>query len=99
MLGPRIRQDLAVSAADCERYGIANRVVPAADLSATVDELASRCLEGETGARAVDQLLRGSLLPQLSREILQRFATGKVPPRVQVGLSAAKDWQIDFAEA
>jgi enoyl-CoA hydratase/carnithine racemase len=32
----------AVSAADCERYGIANRVVPAADLARTVDELAGR---------------------------------------------------------
>jgi 2-(1,2-epoxy-1,2-dihydrophenyl)acetyl-CoA isomerase len=31
-----------VSAADCERLGIANRVVPAADLVATVDELAGR---------------------------------------------------------
>jgi type VI secretion system protein VasG len=66
---------------------------------ALVAELASRCLEGETGARAVDQLLRGSLLPVLSRELLQRFASGQMPPRVDVGLTPDKDWRVDFTEA
>jgi 2-(1,2-epoxy-1,2-dihydrophenyl)acetyl-CoA isomerase len=39
-----------VSAADCDRYGIANRVVPAADLAATVDELAARLAAGPSKA-------------------------------------------------
>ena len=64
-----------------------------------VEELASRCLENETGARAVDQLLRGSLLPNLSRELLERFASGKVPARVNVSLSPAKDWLVEFKES
>jgi 2-(1,2-epoxy-1,2-dihydrophenyl)acetyl-CoA isomerase len=38
------------SAADCERMGIANRVVPAAELAATVDELAGRLAAGPSKA-------------------------------------------------
>ena len=39
-----------VSAAACDRYGIANRVVPAADLAATADELAARLAAGPSKA-------------------------------------------------
>lgn len=39
-----------VSAADCDRYGIANRVVPAADLAGSVDELAGRLATGPSKA-------------------------------------------------
>jgi 2-(1,2-epoxy-1,2-dihydrophenyl)acetyl-CoA isomerase len=46
-----------LSAADCERWGIANRVVPAADLGATVDELAGRLAAGPTKALAMTKWL------------------------------------------
>ncbi|MBA2280929.1 MAG: enoyl-CoA hydratase/isomerase family protein [Acidimicrobiia bacterium] len=37
-------------AADCERFGIANRVVPATELAATVDELAGRLADAPSKA-------------------------------------------------
>ena len=37
-----------LSAADCERWGIANQVVPAAELTATVDQLAGRLAAAPT---------------------------------------------------
>lgn len=46
-----------LSAADCERWGIANRVVPAAELGATVDELAARLASGPTKAIAMTKRL------------------------------------------
>jgi 2-(1,2-epoxy-1,2-dihydrophenyl)acetyl-CoA isomerase len=46
-----------LSAADCERWGIANRVVPAAELGATVDELAERLAAGPTKAIAMTKWL------------------------------------------
>jgi 2-(1,2-epoxy-1,2-dihydrophenyl)acetyl-CoA isomerase len=46
-----------ISAADCDRYGIANRVVPAAELAATVDELATRLAAGPTRALAMTKWL------------------------------------------
>jgi 2-(1,2-epoxy-1,2-dihydrophenyl)acetyl-CoA isomerase len=39
-----------LSASDCERWGIANRVVPAADLAATADDLAGRLAAGPSKA-------------------------------------------------
>jgi 2-(1,2-epoxy-1,2-dihydrophenyl)acetyl-CoA isomerase len=47
----------ALSAADCERYGIANRVVPAAELGARVDELATRLATGPTKAISMTKWL------------------------------------------
>lgn len=46
-----------LSAADCERWGIANRVVPGGDLTAAVDELAGRLADGPTKAIAMTKWL------------------------------------------
>lgn len=46
-----------LSATDCERWGIANRVVPAADLAASVDQLAARLADGPTKAIAMTKWL------------------------------------------
>jgi len=54
-----------------------------------VDQIASRCIEVETGARNVDHILRGTVLPQLSREILTRMSIGE--PAAEACLSVAED--------
>ena len=46
-----------LAAADCERWGIANQVVPAAELAATVDALATRLAAGPTKAIAMTKWL------------------------------------------
>jgi 2-(1,2-epoxy-1,2-dihydrophenyl)acetyl-CoA isomerase len=46
-----------LSAADCERWGIANRVVPASELSASVDELAGRLAAAPSKAIAMTKWL------------------------------------------
>jgi 2-(1,2-epoxy-1,2-dihydrophenyl)acetyl-CoA isomerase len=62
IVGPQRAKELMflgddLSAADCERWGIANRVVPATDLAATVDELAGRLAVGPTKAIAMTKWL------------------------------------------
>ncbi len=62
IVGPQRAKELMflgddLSAADCERWGIANRVVPAAELTATVDELAGRLAAGPTKAIAMTKWL------------------------------------------
>jgi 2-(1,2-epoxy-1,2-dihydrophenyl)acetyl-CoA isomerase len=64
IVGPQRAKEImflgdAISAADCERYGIANRVVPADQLSATADELAARLSAGPTKAIAMTKWLIG----------------------------------------
>ncbi len=62
IVGPQRAKELMflgdrLSAADCERFGIANRVVPAGELSATVDELAGRLASGPSKAIAMTKWL------------------------------------------
>ncbi|MCA9060955.1 MAG: AAA family ATPase, partial [Planctomycetaceae bacterium] len=44
---------------------------------AVLDHIVSRCTEVDSGARNVDRILTGSLLPQMSAEFLARMAQGQ----------------------
>jgi 2-(1,2-epoxy-1,2-dihydrophenyl)acetyl-CoA isomerase len=62
IVGPQRAKELMflgdeLSAADCERWGIANRVVPAAELRAEVSALAARLAAGPTKAIAMTKWL------------------------------------------
>ncbi|MFP5256892.1 MAG: enoyl-CoA hydratase/isomerase family protein [Acidimicrobiia bacterium] len=62
IVGPQRAKELmffgeALSAADCERWGIANRVVPATELQAAADELAERLAAGPSKAIAMTKWL------------------------------------------
>ena len=48
------------------------------------EDFAQRCREVETGARNVDHILTGTLLPEISRELLARMAEGSKLSRVHV---------------
>jgi type VI secretion system protein VasG len=63
-----------------------------------VDHLAGRCQDPETGARNVDHVLRGSLMSDLSRALLERMAGGTAPRAVEVGLAPDGGFSIAFAE-
>ena len=62
IVGPQRAKELMflgddLGAADCERWGIANRVVPAGELAATVDELAGRLAVAPSKAVAMTKWL------------------------------------------
>jgi len=52
-----------------------------------VDSIASRCTEVESGARNVDHILSGTLLPQMSKELLSRMAAGDKFKEIRVKTS------------
>jgi type VI secretion system protein VasG len=54
-----------------------------------VDAIADRCREVESGARNIDHILRGTLLPLLSSEILRGLAEGKPAAALRVSLGEA----------
>ena len=54
-----------------------------------VDLIASRCTELESGGRMVDAILTQTLLPEISREFLNRMLEGQIPARVHVGVQDA----------
>jgi type VI secretion system protein VasG len=61
-----------------------------------VATIANRCKEVETGARNVDHILTGTLLPEISREFLARMAEGKPVEKVHVGVDAEGKFVYDI---
>jgi len=51
---------------------------------AVVDLIASRCTELESGGRMVDAILTQTLLPEISRELLNRLMEETIPQKVHV---------------
>ncbi len=60
---------------------------------ALVTTIAGRCKEVESGARNVDHILTGTLLPEIASEFLSRMAEGKPVERAHVGVSADGKFQ------
>lgn len=57
---------------------------------AVVDLIAERCREVESGARVVDAILTNSVLPAVSRELLNRTLDGGKVERVAVSVADGK---------
>jgi type VI secretion system protein VasG len=53
---------------------------------ALVDEVARRCTEVESGARNIDNILTNSLLPEISRKLLEHIAEGRKPQGIRAGI-------------
>jgi type VI secretion system protein VasG len=62
-----------------------------------IDAVAQRCNEVDSGARNVDHILSGTLLPEISETVLSRMAEGKAINRVNVSAadSGAFQYSID----
>ena len=63
---------------------------------ALINLIASRCKEVETGARNVDSILTGTLLPEVSREILARMADGQTFMKVHVGVGQGEQFAYEI---
>jgi type VI secretion system protein VasG len=63
-----------------------------------LDRIAERCTEVETGARNIDFILQGTLLPRISAAILERMASGPLPERLTVSAGEDGDITVGFAE-
>jgi type VI secretion system protein VasG len=53
---------------------------------ALIESVASRCTEVDSGARNVDHILSNTLLPEMSKELLSRMATGEQFKELKVSL-------------
>ena len=54
----------------------------------------ARCTEVDSGARNVDQILNGSLLPAIAEAVLARMAAGE--PVASIRVSANKQGQFKY---
>ncbi len=61
-----------------------------------VEQITARCTEVETGARNIDHILKGTVLPKMSREILARMGEDSMPSAVRLGLQPDGNFEITF---
>ncbi|GJI94602.1 protease associated ATPase ClpB [Duganella caerulea] len=61
---------------------------------ALVEAVLARCTEVDSGARNVDHILNGSLLPEIAEAVLQRMSEGAVIGKIKVG--ASKQGQFKY---
>jgi type VI secretion system protein VasG len=61
-----------------------------------VDLIASRCTELESGGRMVDAILTQTLLPEISRELLNRLLEGVRAEKVRIGVKDG-NFAYDYA--
>jgi type VI secretion system protein VasG len=63
-----------------------------------VEQIARRCTEVETGARNIDHIMQGTLLPRISSEILQKMAEGALPEKLEITIDDKGEFQLRFME-
>ncbi len=65
---------------------------------AVVDAITARCTEVETGARNIEYILNGNVLPRLSETILLHMSEGGMPARVVLDVDADGAFAFDFSD-
>jgi type VI secretion system protein VasG len=52
----------------------------------------------ETGARNVDHIIRGTLMPRMSRQLLERMSAGPMPSSLRIALGADGQFDLLFGD-
>ena len=65
---------------------------------AVLDQIADRCTEVETGARNIDHILEGTLLPMMSSMLLEKMAEGDLPRTMRLGVDDQGSFQLEFQD-
>jgi type VI secretion system protein VasG len=61
-----------------------------------IDQIAARCTEVETGARNIDYIMSGTIMPRMSQEILTQMGAGQMPSAVKLGVGEDGVFSIEF---
>jgi len=61
-----------------------------------VEQISKRCTEVETGARNIDHIMNGTILPQMSQEILARMSEGVMPSEAYLDMAEDGSFKISF---
>jgi type VI secretion system protein VasG len=62
-----------------------------------VDAVLARCTEVDSGARNVDHILNGTLLPEIAQQVLERIADAR--PIQSIGARATESGEFDYTIA
>ncbi|MCP4699198.1 MAG: type VI secretion system ATPase TssH [Gammaproteobacteria bacterium] len=62
-----------------------------------VEHIVQRCTEVETGARNIDHIINGNLLPRIAGEVLAQMGEASPPDRLDVDIDDAGDFSFRFS--
>jgi len=65
---------------------------------AIVEQIAARCTEVETGARNIEYILNGNILPRMAQEILTHMTEEEMPSKVNLGVDKNSEFTIKFKD-
>ncbi len=65
---------------------------------AVYDLIASRCTQVDVGARNIDHIIDQNVLPELSRQLLEKMASEEMPASVTMGANDAGEFAYTFQE-
>jgi len=65
---------------------------------AVVDQVHSRCTEVEAGARNIEYIINGNILPRLSQNILTHMSKGTMPSVVELDVDAEGNFTFRFTD-
>jgi len=80
-----------------EKMLLANNKMKLSYDDAVVDQIAARCTEVETGARNIEYILNGNVLPKMSKEILMHMTEGGMPAAVHLGVDEDGSFAMEFS--
>jgi type VI secretion system protein VasG len=60
------------------------------------EQITQRCSEVETGARNIDHILSRTLLPLISRALLDQMSAGQLPGKIELGLAEDGEFTLSF---
>ncbi len=63
---------------------------------AVIDQIAARCTEVETGARNIDYIMSGTIMPRMSQEILARMIESELPSQVNLDIGGDGNFNVEF---
>jgi type VI secretion system protein VasG len=93
-----LRRIIKLKLAKIQRRLMETHHVPLEYDDALVQQVAERCTEVESGARNVDNILTNTLLPEISRELLERMASGGRIGSIHVGVDADGNFTYAIAD-
>ena len=65
---------------------------------AVVEQIAARCTEVETGARNIDYIMSGTIMPLMSQEILSRMSEGTIPAGARLDIGKDGAFNVTFTQ-
>lgn len=87
--------------ADLKLQALARRLKENSGLALTYSpavagQIVARCQDTETGARNIEYILNGSVLPRLSRAILERMSEDAMPGAAELGVDGEGGFTLDL---